>query len=411
MIRETPGAVPVGYEIQRLTLSALGYSTFSARLPSELFSVLALAGILLVAREIRLHSLVFLGLLWAFIPLQLRYAVEGRPYSESLFFSIASTLFLFRLIREPRMLWALFYAASVVAGIYTQPYSLLLQIGLVIPLLLDLRTSTTRRTLLICFVSLVGAGLLFAPWLLWSGHQWSVYAEQTGQNLHMSAKLPLVLLREFSGGGYVCSLSLLGFVAVGCTSQRMSVTLKYQLLGGTISCVLLAIVGDLVFHYFFAIRQVIFVLVPLCLLAAEGWTQAAARWGAYPRVLLLVPLIISALVKDARYFRDHSENWASAAQRLSLKAETGCVLYPPRDSSQFYEFFQPRLRWQECQPDRYAEHIFVPVTKYTPAEGVRQTSERLALMGYQYQAEEVHPIGETIEIHEYKKDHAPGRTE
>ena len=400
-IHRTPGAVPLGYEVQRLAIHWLGYSVFTARFPSEVASVLALAGLLLLAREIGTRGLVFVGVVWAVIPLLLRYAVEARPYSLALLFSIASTALLFRILRDPEARWVLLYAACVAAGLYTQPFSVFLQIGLLAPLVFERRTSAERRTLASCAASLLAGVLLLAPWVLSSSHNWRTYAHGMDEHFSLPGKLPLLLLRELSGGGYVCSLSLLAFVAMGCLSKRAAGLLKLQLLSGAACCIALALACDAVFNYFFAIRQVIPALVPLCLLAGEGWAEARTRWGTYPGLALLAVLVSGSLVKNVRHFRDHSEEWALAAQRLERSSRDGCVMYLPADMPGLYEFFAPDLKQERCGAAPAADNVLVPVTKYSVPAEIRLASDRLASRGYR--AMEIQRVCEAIGIQRYQK--------
>jgi len=382
MMHQTPGAVPLGYEVQRLIIQWLGYSVFAARLPAEVFSVLALGGVLLAAREIGTRGRGFAALVWAMVPLLLRYAVEARPYSQSLFLSAAATALLFRIGREPKARWVALYALCITAGLYTQPYSLFLQAGLAAPLLFRQRDPGARRAFWLGSACLAGGVLLFAPWVLSSARGWTEYAHSMEETLVLPGKLPLLLVREISGGSYVCSLSLLAFAAAGCASRRLGGLAKRQLLAGAAACVLLALACDTVFGYFFAIRQVISALVPLCLLAGEGWAEAGDRWGRYPRLALLVPLVAASLVKDVRQFRDRSEDWQLAARQLERASASGCVLYLHADLPGLYEFFAPELRARACEPVHSAANVFVPVTRYSIAEEVRRTDGSLAALGY-----------------------------
>lgn len=399
-IRETPGAVPLGYEVQHLVMRVLGQSTFSARLPSELFSIASLCILLWLARELQLRGRVFVAIVWALLPILLRYAVEGRGYSQALALSAASTLLLFRMLREPRAAIAVVYTVLVFAAIATQPYSLFLQVGLVAPLVFEWRKPQLRRALILCVISLACAVLAFAPWVVWSGHDWSQYASRIRQDFHLTAKLPLLMIREISGGSYFCSLSLLAFVAAGCVSRRMSPLTKRQLLAGVGSCVILAITGDLTFHYFFATRQILFILIPFCLLAGEGWTVIVTAWrGSYLRTALLAVFLVSAALKDFSYFRDGSENWRSAALRLEIGTRSACILYPPNDLPEVYEYFVPDLRGRKCERGRVADPVYVPVTKYTAASDARAAAEELTTKGYSL--EQVERAGEPIEIRKY----------
>lgn len=399
-IRETPGAVPLGYEVQHLVVHVLGQSTFSARLSSELFSVASICILLWLARELQVRSRVFVAIIWGLLPILLRYAVEGRGYSQALALSAASTLMLFRVLREPRAAIALVYTGLVFAGIATQPYSLFLQVGLVAPLVFERRKPQLRRALILCVISFACAVLAFAPWVVWSGHNWSQYASRIRQDFHLTARLPLLLIREISGGSYFCSLSLLAFAVAGCISRRMNSLVRRQLLTGVGSCVVLALAGDLAFHYFFATRQVLFTLIPLSLLAGEGWAEAATGWrGQYLRPAVAAVFLLSTVLKDFGYFRDRSENWMDAAQRLEVGTRAACVLYPPNDLPQVYEYFEPDLKGRKCGPGRVRATVYVPVTRYTALDDARAASEELAGKGYSL--EQIERTREPIEIRKY----------
>ena len=400
MIRETPGAVPLGYELQHFVGHIFGQSTFTARAPSEVFGIVSLIAMLWLAREIQVRGRLLMAAAWVLLPILLRYALEGRPYSQALALSAASTLVLFRILRAPRVTLAIIYAVLVFAALCTQPYSLFLQAGLVAPLLLEWRAPQMRRALVLCTAALGAAVAAFAPWVAWSGHGWTQYASRIGQEFHLTARLPLMLVRELSGGSYICSLSLLTFVAAGCFSRKMNPRTKRQLLAGIGASVVLALAGDLVFNYFFATRQVLFALIPMCLLAGEGWAEAAAgRRAAYGRPILAAILLVSAAVKDLSYFRDRSENWESAARRLQRDARSACILYPTTDLPQVYEYFEPALGNHRCEPSRWVAKVLLPISRYSSPVSVGAASDELKRKGYTM--EEVEEAGQPIEIRKY----------
>lgn len=396
-----PGAVPLGFEVQRLFVQALGFSRFSVRLPSELFSVLALAGMLVITREIGTRGPAFVGVVWAVLPMFLRYAVEARPYSQALFLSVISTALLFRMMREPRTAWVLLYGASVLAGIYTQPYTLFLQAGLLAPLVVQWEDRSARRRLLLGAGCLFAGVVLFAPWVLWSAHNWSTYSQVMGRTASLPEKLPLVVLREFSGGGYVCSLSLLIFAVTGCFSRRAASLVKAQLVGGAVCCVVLPLAGDVAFHYFYASRQMMFALIPLTLLGGEGWAEAWSRWGPYPRVWLLTALLVSSVIKDAGYFLDHSENWQQAAEALEQASRSGCVWFLPREGPWPYDLFEPGLKARSCESRPKAALVLVPADKYSNTDDLRVISETLESQGFRPGARD--RINGVLEIRKYER--------
>ena len=213
-----------------------------------------------------------------------------------------------------------------------------------------------------------------------------------------------MLVRELSGGSYFCSLSLLLFAAAGCASRRMNPLTKRQLLTGIGASMILALAGDLTFNYFFATRQVLFALIPICLLAGEGWAVAAAsRRATYGGPILAAVLLASALIKDYSYFRDRSENWRSTAQRLENDTRSACILYPPTDLPQVYEYFEPALGERRCPPGRLMPTVFLPVTRYSAPAAIREASEELKTKGYT--VEQIDHAGDPIEIRKYTETH------
>jgi hypothetical protein len=84
-VRATPGGGPLGYILQHWTIAVLNYSAFSARFPSELCSVLSCITLIALAGRLGLRNRWILVLLWMLLPLQLRYALEARPYSQGIF--------------------------------------------------------------------------------------------------------------------------------------------------------------------------------------------------------------------------------------------------------------------------------------------------------------------------------------
>jgi uncharacterized membrane protein len=393
--------VPLGYEIQHLVVRVFGPGLLSARLPSELFGVAGLAALMWLAREVRSRGRMFAAILWSFLPILLRYAAEARPYSLALALSVISTALLFRIVREPRASWTILYGLCVLAGLCTQPYSVFLQIGLLAPLLFERRPPAQFRALAPGVCALSAALLAFAPWVVWSGRYWSQYASRLHEDFQFTPKLPLVFFREISGGSYVCSAVLFIFVVTGCLSRRISPLVKRQLLSGIGACVLLALAGDSMFHYFFAARQVLFTLVPMCVLAGEGWAEMQGSvQRPYVKATLAAVFLIAAGVKSWRYFDDHSENWGAASQHLLLATRSSCILYPSSDLPEVYEYFEPGLQARRCAQGRYTPTVILAVTNYSAPVKTREASEALAANGYS--VEGIDRLGKHIEIRRYR---------
>jgi hypothetical protein len=79
----------------------------------------------------------------------------------------------------------------------------------------------------------------------------------------------------------------------------------------------LALIVNAWFHYFFAIRQLLFIVPPLCLLAAQGlWSLPKPG-----RTALTVTLALAALVYDFHWFT-HSGNVGNARVFPVLQNDT-----------------------------------------------------------------------------------------
>lgn len=377
-----PGNVPLGFIVQHVAIALLGPTMLAARAPSEIFSALGLLVMLKLTKDLKIGDWRIVALLWVLLPVQLRYAEEARPYAQALFFAALTTWLFFRLLRRPSVANALWYGLSVSAGLYSQPYSILLQAGCAAALLYEWRDRNARRALALSVIALAMAGALFVPWYIYASGHWKAYVQHNSEGLDVMRKLPWLMLRELSGGGYVCSLALLLPAFLGYRSTRIEEHVKRTLLFGFIGAALLAVALDAAFGYFFAIRQILFVVVPLVALAAEGARVARERWGAAGQAALLAIFVVSAMAKNIAYFTDHSEDWAALAARLETESRDGCVLFGPEDSPTLYAFFQPQLWGRACPPTPQARKAVTLETKYSKSGESRVTAETLAKAGY-----------------------------
>ena len=121
-----PGASPLGYLTQRPFVLAGTTSPLWARFPSVLFSILSCWAVARICRELKMPqiSLVAMGLFMA-MPLQFRYAAEGRPYSEALCFQSAGRSRISEALGPARLCAAAICVLAIVAALYTQPYAIL----------------------------------------------------------------------------------------------------------------------------------------------------------------------------------------------------------------------------------------------------------------------------------------------
>ena len=274
-VPKNSGGVPLGYLIQVVSVRALGFSSFSGRLPSAIFSVLGAIGIGLLAKRLGLRWPALALAVFCLFPLQFRYALEARPYSQALAISIWTTLAFLRLREEPIWPRSLLYWASITAGLYTQPYSVFVAIAHFAWVILLPENATKKRLLATAGAALFLAALAFLPWYSYAHQFWRESIETSGFRSTINFKTPLLILRELIGAGYPGALLVLAGACAGLARhgrERLFWILQ-------LACpVFLALLADWMFGYFLAMRQMIFLLAPLAILFASGLEVLAARW-------------------------------------------------------------------------------------------------------------------------------------
>jgi len=266
-VPQNSGAVPLGYLVQRLSFHLFGFSEFSARIPSALSSVAAAYGVFVLAQRVRLRSPLGAVVLFCILPMQWRYALEGRPYAMALALTIWSCVAFLDLIHGPAVLRCVLYSLVVTAALYTNPYASFVPMAHLAWVLWH--WSAFRKAALLACAANVLAALLFLPWFLYARHAWIVSIPPNG---HTGAvKAAELIARELVGAGYLGTALLLLLAIAGWRKQVSADARNASFLA---ACVLvpipLILTGNAVFHYFLAARQFIFVLPPLCLLAATG---------------------------------------------------------------------------------------------------------------------------------------------
>ncbi len=352
-----PGGMPLGYTVQKLWLEIAGFSAAQARVPAALFGLGSVWALAWVARLLNVNA-GLVAILSLLTPLLFRYSTEARPYSQGLFFSVLATALFLRWWDRPSIGRLAAYSLCCLAGLYSQPFSIFASVAHCAYVLLADR----KRV-----VSLSGAvllpALLYAPWFLISSRALQHEAWPHLMSFSWHQVPPLVIIRELSGGGYVCSLSLLVLAGFGSRNPSRKFLLLWLTLPG-----ILAIAADARFNYFFAIRQLIFVLPPLILLAASGFT---VLWFRHRLVAVAFAgvYLIGAVAKDYRWQMDHKEDWETAARYLNarLNAVGGCVTFRPNRDAPSYYFFEPSLQAKNCQKTNQQANL-IAVSPYAESE-------------------------------------------
>ena len=351
-IARNAGGTPLSYLSRYPLIQWFGESSSAARFPSAFFSVAACCGVFLLARRLGLRRPLLAALVFATFPLQFRYALEARAYSQALCLSVwATVLFLLWMDKKAdkkadkpgSLCLALLYGLSIVAGLYTQPYALFVPVAHFVWLGISQTGRRDWRMLLATGTAIVVAGAAFVPWYRFSVPLWkegviAMYPQST-----IGLRAIELILREISGTGYfgsallVCALIIAFRFGGKNTRSFWALYLAIPLIG--------AVAADRLFVYFLAIRQMIFVLAPLAILFALGVeTSLARRWSI--GIVLTIALLSASIYEDVHMFYRPHDDFDSAARILA--AENSCVIFVPDDSRQFYSFFRPELASRDC---------------------------------------------------------------
>lgn len=139
-------------------------------------------------------------------------------------------------------------------------------------------------------------------------------------------------------------------------------------------CVLIA---DASFNYFLAIRQIIFILPVLAILAGDGLSTIM---GANPRAALyaFVPVVLVFLGYDFHWLTKPREDWGLAARTIEA-TKTGrhaCTIYAPAGSISIYEFYKPDLGREVCQPGEISNStVVLTISPYATGPELRKAKD------------------------------------
>jgi hypothetical protein len=329
------GGVPLGYLVDFWMIRIFGYSVFIVRLPSVVFTVLTCAGVYILARQTRLRMPLLAVILYAVSPLNMRYALEARPYAQAACWSVFSTVVFLSLIRRPTSGKAAGYSALVAAGLFTQPYSIFVAVAHLVWLLFTRSVQERSRTILLAGTAVALASLAFLPWYFKAHAAWQG-AVSSGARFVVTGKDLLVIPHELMGTGFIgAALTGIAIVmALGWSSWYKDEKIFWA--HYLAIPLLLVPAADACFGYFLAARQMIFVLVPISMLLIAC---AEVRWAW----LLPAALCIAMVYEDVRWMRRPGEGWQAAAAQLK---GADCSIFVPSGTRTLYLFFEPQLR--EC---------------------------------------------------------------
>lgn len=384
-----PGAVPLGYIVQHVLFSIFSYSVFLARLPSIVCGAAAVFVVALLATELGLRRGWLSAAIFGMLPLTTRYAAESRVYAQALFLSVLATYLYVRLAKRPTWGMAGAYSLVLTAAVYTQPYAATVGVAHVLwSVSLRDRVTAIRGAAAVALMALA-----FLPWYAWSLRGWSASIADTGLRFFASARTPLMIFRELAGAGYWGSL-LLVWLCGAAVVRRLPNGRAIRLLGLLLAIpIALALAADAWCGYFIAVRQFLWVLPSVAILAA-----AAIEWRTRAAVALATLLAGVCIWQNVRFFSATGEDWDAAAGVLAQETRRGaCLLVSPPDQAYLYEFFRPELRKARCTGPR----VVVALTPYATQQQDRAAVSELIRAGYEEDREQIIGKSRITHFHRY----------
>jgi hypothetical protein len=237
-----------------------------------------------------------------------------------------------------------------------------------------------RRMLRLPLAAIACTVLALAPWYAHFREGWRAVNE--AQHLGPWSWISVQgFFHEISGSGYFGTAVLLVGVGFGLrqvlsrgSSQRFWIFLA-------IVPLVAAPLANLVLYYFFAIRQVIYILPAMALLFTAG-VEVLGKPGR----CLAAAFLIASLYSDVKWFTRPREDWRAASDAVAREVDRGACVMWVAESDVMYTFFHPELRARVCSSD--AERVVVAGTPYEAGAAYPRVLADLAARGLRKQSEQ-----------------------
>lgn len=320
--------------------------------------------------------------IFAFMPLQLRYATEARPYAQAVCLSVLCTLIFLLLVKKTTPLRCIFYLGTVLAGIYTQPFAFFVPLAHWIWLAISSKLRARKALLPILGGLLLVSALAFWPWYLYARHLWRASVDAGKFHFVFGWKEVLVLSHELVGGGYFGTVLILSACTFGLLRSQLSSTQKWLWIVLLTVPLVGPVLANVFFGYFIAIRQFIFLVPALAVLSALGIESLYARKQPLVAASYLVVLAAIWLISDIRWFTKPRENWGKQAATLEAKLNAGgCVIFIPQKVDRYFTFFNPHLNALQCSP-LLSKNVWLAVSPYEAEPDYQNTTGLLVRSGF-----------------------------
>ena len=363
LVSSGTGGTPLGWLIQIATIHIFGYSAAAARLPSAVASIFSCFLMALIARDLGMRFPVLACILLSVLPLHFRYALEGRPYALGVTFTVLSHWLFIRLMKNPNHWIRIAYCISLAAGIMTQPFTLFIPVA---HCFWAACVRKDKRLLLTVLLAMALMFLVFLPWYLYASPIWKKSIELNAVTFTVSWKTSLMLLREITGAGYIGGILLVFLASLGYKYGSTEISMKRLLVLCCATAIIGPLVADAAANYFVAIRQMIFALPPLVLLATDAFSRDDLP---KPRRIFLLAAATASLLFFAigcwRWLVKPREDFKAAARLIrstEIMYKCDCTVYFPRDTAEYYALFEPGLT--ACAENNDGHNVITAVSQY-----------------------------------------------
>jgi uncharacterized membrane protein len=379
-VADNAGGVPLGYLTQAATIHLIGYSVFAARLPSIVFGVLSYFGFGVLVLQAKLLWPSIGLLLFALLPLQIRYASEARPYEQALCLTTWCSVLFLEIVARPRAWKSVAYVLFVICAVYTQPFGLFVVVAHLSWSVLTWKSERMPQfgqPISNAGIAAIAGGLAFLPWFFFARNHWHQAISSAATGTGMNLKTPLLIFREITGAGFpgAVLISILVFIGLTATGRSRNERLFWGL--ALTTPMLLTVSADAAFGYFFAIRQLIFVLPALAMLAAFGLDAYMAKHEK-AAVTVVTALFLTFLYSDFRFLTRPREDWQQASKMVETEVRTGACYDPlPESSGSLFEFFYPSLARHRCATTAQEHETVVATSPYANLNEIEQRRTEL----------------------------------
>ena len=355
---------PLYFLLAHVWMWLFGAAPAQMRALSALFSILSLPVAYLLAREMgwRDHAPLLLAAMFAVSPFQIIYAQEARPYSLLVFETLLAGLLLLLALQRARLLWWLFYAMTMIAGLFTHFLFMIVlgaHIGYV--LIASLLEKQQRFSLVSAptarFIAVVALALVaVSPWLTLMTHERNLHTDWLYQSQSLQVTItqrarvfsfplvdlnPLPMALEILLSVLALSLSAYSLVYLVRRIGRDNNVFLLTLFAANTVPLLFLDLADGGYRTGVA-RYMIFALIALQMMVAYTLAEQTATasgtrrrvWGGITAALLLLGLVSSIwyVVSPAGTGKGNDENQLAVLALLNT-AEHPLVLLNDFDNA------------------------------------------------------------------------------